>query len=149
MTIVAISGYFDPLHVGHLEYVRLARELGKERAGEQGVRVVAIVNNDAQAKRKKGYSFMDEADRVDIMQSLAHIDRAVLSIDNDQTVRESLRMIKPDIFANGGDRHNHEIPEAEVCRELGIEIVDGLGEKVRSSSELVEHSRARVEDRAA
>ena len=124
---VAVSGYFDPLHVGHIEYLEMAAQLGDE--------LIVIVNNDRQAALKKGESFMEEKDRVRIVQALKCVDRAVLSVDEDRTVCESLRSIKPDIFANGGDRANHEIPEAKVCRENGIEIIDGLGDKIRSSSD--------------
>ena len=125
--VIAVSGYFDPLHVGHIDYLEMASRLGDE--------LVVIVNSDHQAALKKGKSFMEEADRVRIVGSLKCVDKAVLSIDTDRTVCESLRMVAPDVFANGGDRANHEIPEAKVCRELSIEIIDGLGDKIRSSSE--------------
>ncbi len=124
---VAVSGYFDPLHVGHIEYLEMASELGDE--------LVVIVNNDYQAALKKGKPFMAESDRVRIVQALKCVDRAVLSVDVDRTVCKSLELVSPDIFANGGDRANHEIPEAKVCRENGIEIIDGLGDKIRSSSD--------------
>mgnify|MGYP001260305014 CR=1 FL=1 len=124
---VTVSGYFDPIHVGHIEYLELAAQLGDE--------LVVIVNNDNQAKLKKGKSFMAEKDRVRIVQALKCVDRVVLSIDDDKTVCKSLALISPDIFANGGDRANSEIPEAQVCLENGIEIIDGLGAKIRSSSE--------------
>ena len=124
---IAISGYFDPLHVGHIEYIEMAAQLGDE--------LVVIVNNDYQAELKKGKSFMQEDDRLRIVAALKHVDSAFLSIDADRSVCESLRAVSPDIFANGGDRANDEIPEAKVCRELGINIVDGLGDKIRSSSE--------------
>jgi cytidyltransferase-like protein len=125
--VVAVSGYFDPLHVGHIEYLEMASWLGDE--------LVVIVNNDHQARLKKGESFMREQDRARIVQSLRCVDRVFLSIDQDRSVCESLRSVAPNIFANGGDRANHEIPEAKVCREIGIEIVDGLGDKIRSSSD--------------
>ena len=125
-TIVVASGYFDPLHVGHIEYLEKAKQLGDE--------LVVIVNSDVQARIKKGRSFMREEDRLKIVKSLKCVDKALISIDNNSSVCESLRLVKPHIFANGGDRKEEEIPEAEVCRELGIEMVDGLGEKIRSSS---------------
>ena len=125
ITVVA-SGYFDPLHVGHIEYLEKAKQLGDE--------LVVIVNSDVQAKIKKGRAFMREEDRLKIVKSLKCVDKALISIDNNNSVCESLRLVKPHIFANGGDRKEEEIPEAEVCQELGIEMVDGLGEKIRSSS---------------
>ena len=124
---VAVSGYFDPLHVGHIEYLEEAAALGHE--------LVVIVNNDFQACLKKGEAFMEEKDRVRIIQAPACVDRVFLSVDTDRSVCESLRAVGPDIFANGGDRSNHEIPEAKVCREMDITIIDGLGEKIRSSSD--------------
>jgi len=126
--LVAVSGYFDPLHVGHLEMIREAGKLGD---------VVVIVNNDEQAILKKGKYFMCEEDRIKIMNSLKGVFKVVLSIDKDKSVCKTLRLIKPDIFANGGDRHQGEIPEAIVCKELNIEMVDELGKKIRSSSEMV------------
>ena len=128
MSIVTVSGYFDPLHVGHLEYLELAAKLGDK--------LVVIVNNDKQAELKKGRSFMKEADRVKIIQALRVVDEVLLSIDQDSTVCESLRHINPDIFANGGDRTNDEAPEVKICEELGIQVVDNLGEKIRSSADL-------------
>jgi len=80
---------------------------------------------------------MNESDRVSIIKELGFVDEVFLSIDKDKSVSESLRAIKPDIFANGGDRHVEEVPEAKVCRECGIEMVDGVGAKIRSSSGLI------------
>ena len=129
--IVAASGYFDPLHVGHIEYLERAKALGDK--------LIVIVNNDKQAKLKKGDSFMNEVDRLKIIKSLKCVDEAFISIDVDNTVCGSLRLCLPKIFTNGGDRKEGEIPEAGVCEELGIEMVDGLGEKVRSSSDYTLH----------
>lgn len=129
MKKVAISGYFDPLHVGHLDYINLARRLGDY--------LVVIVNNDHQATLKKGKPFMKEEERVKIVESIKGVDEVFLSIDKDRTVCESLKAVNPDVFANGGDRNNEEIPEAVVCRDLGIEMVDGLGNKKQSSSWLL------------
>jgi len=128
MRVVATSGYFDPLHVGHLECLEMAAELGDK--------LVVIVNSDLQAKLKKGESFMKEADRMKIVSALKCVDEVFLSIDKDKSQCESLRRINPDIFAKGGDRTSDEIPESKVCKELNIDIVDGLGEKIRSSSDL-------------
>ena len=128
MKKVCISGYFDPLHVGHLEYINKAKKLGDY--------LVVIVNNNKQCKLKKGKFFMDENDRVEIVKNLKSVDEVFLSIDSDKTVCKSLEKLKPSIFANGGDRKNYEIPESKVCDMYGIEIIDGLGDKIRSSSDL-------------
>ena len=128
MKTVAISGYFDPLHVGHLEYIELASKLGDH--------LTVIVNSDYQCKLKKGKSFMPEDDRVRIIRALKPVDSAFLSVDLDSSVCESLSIIKPNIFANGGDRKLGEIPETRVMEKYNIMMVDGLGSKIRSSSEL-------------
>ena len=127
LTTVAVSGYFDPLHVGHIEMLEKAKALGDK--------LIVIVNNDNQAKLKKGESFMAQEDRLKIIRSLRCVNEAFISLDEDATVCKSLATCKPHIFANGGDRKEEEIPEAKVCRELGIEMVDGLGDKIRSSSD--------------
>ena len=128
MKVVAISGYFDPIHVGHLEYINMAKKLGDK--------LVVIVNNNYQCELKKGKPFMDEKDRLTIVSNLKNVDEVFLSIDKDKTVCASLEKIKPDIFANGGDRKNYEIPESVVCKKYDIKIIDGLGDKIRSSSDL-------------
>ena len=128
MKRVAVSGYFDPIHIGHLEYLKLAKDLGDK--------LVVIVNNNYQCVLKKGKPFMDELDRVEIIKSLEMVDEVFLSIDKDKTVCASLEEIKPDIFANGGDRSTGEIPESSICKKYNIEMIDGLGDKIRSSSDL-------------
>ena len=128
MKVVAISGYFDPIHVGHIEYINMAKKLGDK--------LVVIVNNNYQCELKKGKPFMDEKDRVIIVSNLKNVDEVFLSIDKDKTVCASLEKIKPDIFANGGDRKNYEIPESVICKKYDIKIIDGLGDKIRSSSDL-------------
>ena len=128
MKRIAVSGYFDPIHIGHLEYLKLAKELGDK--------LVVIVNNNYQCVLKKGKPFMDELDRVEIIKSLEMVDEVFLSIDKDKTVCASLEEIKPDIFANGGDRSTGEIPESSICKKYNIEMIDGLGDKIRSSSDL-------------
>tara|TARA_B100000965_G_scaffold278287_1_gene236078 strand:+ start:41 stop:463 length:423 start_codon:yes stop_codon:yes gene_type:complete len=125
---VAVSGYFDPIHVGHLEYLRMAKELGDS--------LVVIVNNNYQCKLKKGKHYMDENDRVEIVKALRFVDEVFLSVDKDRTVCKSLEEVKPDIFANGGDRATSEVPETPVCKKFNIKMVDGLGDKIRSSSSL-------------
>lgn len=121
------SGYFDPIHVGHIEYLEMAAKLGDK--------LVVIVNNDNQAALKKGAPFMTEEDRLKIVSSLKCVDEVFLSIDEDSTVCRSLQAVSPNIFAKGGDRFIDEIPEATTCKEIGAEIVDGLGMKIRSSSD--------------
>jgi cytidyltransferase-like protein len=128
MKIVAVSGYFDPIHVGHLEYLRLSKKLGDK--------LVVIVNNNHQCVLKKGKPFMDEKDRVEIVRSLEMVDEVFLSIDDDKSVCKSLEKIKPHIFANGGDRSTGEVPESMVCKKYNIQMTDGLGDKIRSSSDL-------------
>ena len=126
---VCVSGYFDPLHVGHIEYMR--------RAKLKGDMLVVIVNNDKQAELKKGRAFMPVQERAQILQSLRLVDQVYVSFDEDRTVCKTLEMVHPDVFCNGGDQNNYSIPEAEICKKLGIELVDGLGEKVQSSSWLL------------
>ena len=128
MKIVATSGYFDPLHIGHLECLELAKKLGDK--------LIVIVNSDLQAKLKKGKSFMNENDRMKIISALNCVDEVFLSIDKDKTQCKSLEYLKPHIFAKGGDRMIDEIPESKTCQRLGIQIIDGLGDKIRSSSEI-------------
>ena len=79
---------------------------------------------------------MDESDRVEIVRCLEMVDEVFLSIDKDKTVCASLEEIKPDIFANGGDRSTGEVPESSICKKYNIEMIDGLGDKIRSSSDL-------------
>tara|TARA_B100000965_G_C18902358_1_gene460886 strand:- start:9 stop:419 length:411 start_codon:yes stop_codon:yes gene_type:complete len=126
--VVAVSGYFDPLHVGHIEFFQLAKDLGSK--------LIVIVNNNHQAELKKGSFFMDEKDRMEIVAALRNVDEVFLSIDKDNSVCKSLEFIKPDIFANGGDRSLEEIPETAVMKKYNIKMVDGLGKKIRSSSDL-------------
>ena len=95
--------------------------------------MVVILNNDKQAKLKKGSAFMPQEERKAILEALRDVDEVFLSIDTDSTVCRSLEALKPDIFAKGGDRFIGEVPETEVCREMGIEMVDSLGKKIQSS----------------
>ena len=125
---VAVSGYFDPIHVGHLEYLKMAKELGDS--------LVVIVNNNHQCELKKGKPFMDQNDRLEIVKALRFVDEVFLSVDKDRTVCKSLEAVKPDIFANGGDRATSEVPETPICKKYNIKMVDGLGDKIRSSSNL-------------
>jgi len=133
MIKVAVSGYFDPMHRGHVEFIRLAKELGDY--------LIVILNNDKQAVLKKGKSFMPLEDRKTVLEAMKDVDEVFVSIDEDLGVCKSLEVLKPDIFANGGDRKNTEIPEAEICRRLGIKIIDGVGEKIQSSSDIIKASQ--------
>jgi cytidyltransferase-like protein len=134
--VVAVSGYFNPLHVGHLEMMERAKNLGDK--------LVAIVNNDFQVKLKGSVPFMSQADRMKIVAALRWVDEVVLSVDKDKTVCKSLAKVKPDIFANGGDRKSlNDVPEFSICQKLGIEMVDGLGRKIRASSKLIAEAAAK------
>lgn len=129
--VVATSGYFDPLHRGHLELFSLAKKLG--------TKLVVIVNNDQQAKLKKGFAFMSEKERLAVINSLKMVDEAMLCIDKDKTVCETLALLKPHIFAKGGDSTLTNVPEKELCEKLGIRLVLGLGGKIQSSSWLLKN----------
>lgn len=137
--IVAVSGGFDPIHVGHVRMILEAKALGDE--------LVVILNNDNWLKKKKGCAFMPEDQRKEIIEAIRGVDRVVLtkhtSNDGDRSVCDALREIHPDIFANGGDRFSDNIPEAVLCRELGIETVFnvGAGGKMQSSSWLTATDR--------
>ncbi|MDP3735571.1 MAG: HAD-IIB family hydrolase [bacterium] len=128
---VAVSGYFNPVHRGHVALLEAARELGD--------RLVVILNNDLQVQVKGSVPFMSESERAAIISSLRAVDEVVISVDEDRTVRETLSRVRPHIFANGGDRASAaDIPEARVCERLGIEMVfDVGGDKVQSSSWLI------------
>lgn len=136
--VVATSGYFDPIHAGHIECLQLAKEgLGEEITQGKKVKLVVIVNNDKQVAIKKGKEFMPFSERLKIVKAIKYVDEVFPSIDEDASICKSLEALKPHVFAKGGDRFSYEIPEAKVCKELGIKIVDGLGAKIQSSSELV------------
>lgn len=131
-TIVCVSGYFDPIHPGHIELFERAK------AQYPGSRLYVIVNNDEQATLKKGKPFMAAAERLKIVRSLRVVDAAVIAGDKDRTVCETLRQIRPHIFANGGDvTPDSPCPEEPVCREMGTELVYGLGLKIQSSRTLI------------
>jgi len=135
--IIAASGYFDPIHIGHIEYLEKAKSLGD--------RLIVIINNDAQTALKKGKPFMPQEERAKIVSSLKCVDEIFMSIDEDPTVCKSLAEIKPNIFAKGGDRFSNEIPESSVCNEYNIQIMDGLGKKIQSSSWLIKRSSEKNE----
>ncbi len=129
--IVAVSGYFDPLHLGHLELFGRAKSLGDI--------LVVIVNNDEQLKNKRNGKkpFMKQEDRIALIEAISFVDKVILSVDKDESVCETLRLLNPDIFAQGGDRHFGEVPETNICKELKIKMVHGLGAKIRASSDII------------
>lgn len=133
---VIVSGYFNPIHKGHLEYFQNAKAHGDV--------LIVIVNSDHQRALKGSKEFQDEQERVFIVSSLRVVDKVFLSIDNDRTVCKTLAHIHRELsqtyelaFANGGDQNNDTIPERPVCERLGISLIDGLGDKIQSSSWLL------------
>jgi len=132
MTIVVVSGGFDPVHIGHIEYIKQAKLLGDK--------LVVILNSDEFLINKKGYIFMPYNERKVILESIKYVDDVIPCFDNDETVSKTLLYLKPDIFAKGGDRTYDNIPQSEkdICNKLGIKLAFGIGgEKLQSSSELV------------
>ncbi len=134
MKIIIASGYFDPIHTGHIEYLKLSKQLGDK--------LIIILDNDYQCILKKGKPFMPQEERAEILKTIKYVDEVFLSIDQDKSVCESIKVIAEKfknnkiIFTKGGDRFSYEIPEARICKELGIEIIDNLGKKIQSSSNL-------------
>ena len=133
---IIVSGYFNPLHKGHLELF--------EKAKEAGDLLWVIVNSDLQRELKGSKEFMDENERLIIVSAIEIVDKAFLSIDQDRTVRSSIEKIFKEYgdyydlyFANGGDQNNDICPEVPVCKKYGIGLIDGLGDKIQSSSWLL------------
>jgi cytidyltransferase-like protein len=138
--IVAVSGGFDPLHIGHVRMFKEAKKLGD--------RLVVLLNNDNWLMLKKGYVFMPELERKEIILAITEVDEVVISKHKkgttDISITRELRELRPHIFAKGGDRHTGNIPSPEVlvCQEIGCIIINdiGYGGKVQSSSELVKRA---------
>ena len=135
---VIVSGYFNPIHKGHIEYFNLA----KSRADE----LFVIVNNDAQRALKGSKEFQDESERLIIVSNIKAVDKAVLSVDDDRTVCKTIEKIVTEhqdtyefSFANGGDQNNQSIPEVPICERLNVTLIDGLGDKIQSSSILLKN----------
>ena len=131
-TLVIASGYFNPLHKGHIEYLKRSKELGDA--------LMVIINNDMQVGLKGSKVFQDELERKAIIDELKCVNYSLISIDEDRSVKRSIefihKFIRADkyLFTNGGDQFGHTILEKDICNELGIEMIDGLGDKIQSSS---------------
>ena len=141
-TLVIASGYFNPVHKGHIEYLTKSKELGD--------RLFVIVNNDKQREMKGSKEFMNEDERKLVIETLKPVDWAVVAIDKDnRQVDKSIKMIyelykdefQNFIFSNGGDQTQFTIAEGKICSELGIEMVFGLGDKIQSSSWLLKDKK--------
>lgn len=133
---IIVSGYFNPIHKGHLEYFNNAKAMADE--------LIVIVNSDLQRALKGSKEFQKEDERLFIVQNIKAVDKAIISIDKDRTVCQSIAYLQKTYakdydlaFANGGDQNNDSIPEAPICKELNVDLIDGLGDKVQSSSWLL------------
>ena len=139
---VMVSGGFDPVHIGHIRMILEASKHGD---------VIVVANSDDWLYRKKGFVFMEFDQRAEILASIKGVIKVSGVDDSDTTVCEAIRRLKPDIFANGGDRKRHNTPEQAVCEELGVEMLWGVGgeRKANSSSSLVERvmTTSRVSER--
>ena len=134
---IALSGGFDPVHVGHVRMIQSAADIGD---------VVIIANSDAWLQRKKGYIFMPWSERAEILSAFKGVVAVIQGKDDDDSVCESIADLKNTMdvayFGNGGDRKNNNTPEVALCDQLGIELVWNLGgQKIQSSSELVERQK--------
>ena len=134
---VIVSGYFNPIHKGHLEYFNNAKAIADE--------LFVIVNNDHQRALKGSKEFQREEERMIIVSNIKAVDQAILSVDEDRTVCATLEKIAKEfgqshglVFANGGDQNNETIPERTICDKMGITLIDGLGDKIQSSSWLLD-----------
>jgi cytidyltransferase-like protein len=142
MIVVAVSGGFDPVHIGHVRMFNEASKLGDK--------LVVIINNDNWLMKKKGYVFMSQDERKEIIESFGTVDEVVFTEHEenpaDMSVSVALKKLKPDIFANGGDRQTHNTPETDACAELGCQMVYnvGAGGKVQSSSWLIAEALKRA-----
>ncbi len=134
---IIVSGYFNPIHKGHIEYFNNAKALADE--------LFVIVNNDLQRGLKGSKEFQKEDERLFIVQNIKAVDKAIISLDTDRTVCVSIKSLYEKYndtyefgFANGGDQNNDSIPEVPICKELGIKLIDGLEDKIQSSSWLLD-----------
>ena len=138
MNIIIVSGYFNPIHKGHIEYFNKAKSLADK--------LIVIVNNDYQRELKGSKPFQDEEERATIVSNIKAVDEVVISIDKNRSVSDTIKHIfnlysknYTLTFANGGDQNNDSIPEQSTCKSLGIDLVDGLGDKIQSSSWLLKN----------
>jgi len=131
---VMVSGGFDPVHAGHIRMIRDAASHGD---------VIVIANSDDWLFRKKGFVFMTFDQRAEILNAIKGVILVDSVDDTDGTVCEAIRRLKPDFFANGGDRGRSNTPEQAVCEELGVKLLWGVGgdKKLASSSDLVQNVR--------
>lgn len=145
MKKIVVSGGFDPVHIGHLEMLKEAREIGDH--------LTVILNSDKFLKEKKGFIFMPFKERKKILLGFSVVDDVRKCIDKDNTVCETLKLLrlknKVDVFANGGDRKNkNDIPEYKICKKLKIKMIFNIGGgKIQSSSELTDQFRNYSENR--
>ncbi len=143
---VAISGGFDPIHIGHIRLIKAARALGG--------RLIIILNNDNWLKRKKGFAFMNQKERAAVLSAIRWVDKVVITSHSknpkDMSVSKELAKIKPDIFANGGDRNEVNAANSKstlykdikTCERFGIKMIFNVGgKKLQSSSDLVKRIR--------
>tara|TARA_B100001093_G_C26812003_1_gene1007981 strand:+ start:830 stop:1279 length:450 start_codon:yes stop_codon:yes gene_type:complete len=128
--VIAVSGGFDPVHIGHIRMIKEASEYGD---------VLVVINSDDWLMRKKGYVFMPWKERAEIMGNIKGVIMVTSVDDSNGTVCEALVRCKPDAFANGGDRKEKNTPEMDLCEHIGIEMLwqIGGGDKPQSSSWLV------------
>ena len=133
---IIVSGYFNPLHKGHLELF--------EKAKASGDQLWVIVNSDLQRELKGSKAFMDEDERLTIVKAIGIVDKAIVSMDEDKTQCSTLAYLADQFgveyelfFANGGDQNNDSIPEVPICKKVGIGLIEGLGDKIQSSSWLL------------
>tara|TARA_R110000824_G_scaffold56144_3_gene153971 strand:- start:996 stop:1499 length:504 start_codon:yes stop_codon:yes gene_type:complete len=131
---VMVSGGFDPVHAGHIRMIRDASNFGD---------VIVVANSDQWLFRKKGFVFMSFEQRAEILNAIKGVILVDSVDDTDGTVCEAIRRHKPIYFANGGDRSRTNTPEVDVCNELEIKLLWGVGgdKKLASSSDLIENSR--------
>jgi len=138
--LVVVSGYFNPIHLGHLDMIAYARKIAQQYGRKDHHKLCVIVNNDEQVRLKGSCPFQTEQERIKIVQNIKGVARVVLSVDTDESVAKTLELLKPAVFINGGDRASAETissKEMRVCDELGIKTVFMGGGKENSSSDLV------------
>jgi len=138
MKKIAVSGGMDPLHIGHVRMFQEARKLGDY--------LIVILNNDNFLKRKKGFAFMPQEERKELIELYNFVDEVYIhnpTNPEDMTVCEALEKLVPHTFANGGDRYSHNTPEDILCKKLGITTEYNVGgEKIQSSSDMVKQAQS-------